>query len=654
MKFSDEMISERIPEWRDAYINYLSLNYHVELILSAYPLQSNNEEQTVVKDRKEIRRKLILISPLYTDFFVIFIKELERSDNFYQDRLNILTVQFAATVKQVQFVAVHPNSLVEIKTTPLAKFVLWMTILFSKKKRQQIVMQRELYSQTNTVKKIVLELYRSLHLLMAFQALNIKATKKIIKKFVKATSFPIAPEFSVSITAKYGLLRENDALIRMAEQVESLFAETYTFGNRREGMKQLRITEAVWWSKSNHQALPFRVGCLLGVNISLAILFATSIYATNQYSDISFQKIVKSVRGLFLFAFFPVLISINMFVWNKYKINYVFIFNLNYRNHVLPYNLLELGLTLMLAWFLAVLVYAYSQLIYIFPSTYTPLAITCAYFVIIMNPLLTTLHDGRKWFLKRLLKIICAPFFFVNFEDFWLADQLCSLTYMFSSLQYMVCFLSYDKNNVAKGECNMTSVVVSALCSALPFLFRLLQTCRRFYDSKLNIHIPNIIKYFLSILTVITSTIAAALQTNGNMHVPSFVAWVIFATLSMICSYLWDIIMDFGLFNKKTSPNRFLRENLIYPSWVYYAIIVGNALGRMLWVITLSFSFTSTFKLFSESVLFLLSVIEITRRFFWNFFRLEYEFTHNREAYRATKDITLPFLPDHVDEATTD
>lgn len=37
-------------------------------------------------------------------------------------------------------------------------------------------------------------------------------------------------------------------------------------------------------------------------------------------------------------------------------------------------------------------------------------------------------------------KVVTAPFFFVTFADFWLADQLNSMVTLFTDIQYFVCF----------------------------------------------------------------------------------------------------------------------------------------------------------------------------------------------------------------------
>ena len=51
--------------------------------------------------------------------------------------------------------------------------------------------------------------------------------------------------------------------------------------------------------------------------------------------------------------------------------------------------------------------------------------------------------QSRWWLLRVLGRIILAPFFFVNFADFWLGDQLCSMTTPILDLYYLFCYLGY-------------------------------------------------------------------------------------------------------------------------------------------------------------------------------------------------------------------
>lgn len=40
----------------------------------------------------------------------------------------------------------------------------------------------------------------------------------------------------------------------------------------------------------------------------------------------------------------------------------------------------------------------------------------------------------------------CAPFYYVGFADFWLADQLNSLVTVLLDAHYLICFYIYNSN----------------------------------------------------------------------------------------------------------------------------------------------------------------------------------------------------------------
>jgi len=47
-------------------------------------------------------------------------------------------------------------------------------------------------------------------------------------------------------------------------------------------------------------------------------------------------------------------------------------------------------------------------------------------------------------FVIEQFRIVTAPFHYVSFADFWLADQLVSLTTVLLDLEYLICFYSVD------------------------------------------------------------------------------------------------------------------------------------------------------------------------------------------------------------------
>lgn len=113
-----------------------------------------------------------------------------------------------------------------------------------------------------------------------------------------------------------------------------------------------------------------------------------------------------------------------------------------------------------------------------------------------------------------------------------------------------------------------------------------------------------------------------------------FNVWIVFAVISTTYSYIWDVKIDWGLF-EKNSPNKFLRKFLCYPVNSYYFIILANLLLRLAWVFTLSPSIGT--QAFGSRELFSLvtGMAEIIRRGFWNMLRVEREHIANCKNFKA-------------------
>lgn len=98
--------------------------------------------------------------------------------------------------------------------------------------------------------------------------------------------------------------------------------------------------------------------------------------------------------------------------------------------------------------------------------------------------------------------------------------------------------------------------------------------------------------------------------------------------------------MDWGLFDKNSGENKFLREEIVYSSKrYYYFAIVEDAVLRFGWAVSLSL--TETLYVHGDLLTSVLSPLEVFRRFVWNFFRLENEHLNNCGNFRAVRDISV-------------
>ena len=111
--------------------------------------------------------------------------------------------------------------------------------------------------------------------------------------------------------------------------------------------------------------------------------------------------------------------------------------------------------------------------------------------------------------------------------------------------------------------------------------------------------------------------------------------------------------MDWGFFDKNAGENKFLRDQIVYPSkFYYYAAIVENILFRYIWVINVFLQFRTRSAEYADVIGFIFGLIEIFRRFIWNYFRLENEHLNNCGEFRAVRDISIAPLSSVIDHAT--
>jgi hypothetical protein len=107
---------------------------------------------------------------------------------------------------------------------------------------------------------------------------------------------------------------------------------------------------------------------------------------------------------------------------------------------------------------------------------------------------------------------------------------------------------------------------------------------------------------------------------------------------------LQDFIVDWSLLRP---GYKCLRPDLGYPSkWLYYAAMLLNVLARFTWIWTLPDP-TRVPRLRS----FIFALVEIVRRWVWNFFRVETEHLGNADAYRVTREVPLPYRKLTKDES---
>ncbi|KMQ97634.1 xenotropic and polytropic retrovirus receptor 1 [Lasius niger] len=308
-----------------------------------------------------------------------------------------------------------------------------------------------------------------------------------------------------------------------------------------------------------------------------------------------------------------------------------------------------------LVWSVSILGFLYSDTLGV-PPFVQPMLFYVLLALFLFNPTKTMRHEARFWTLRVMGRIFCAPFFYVGFADFWLADQLNSLHTVFLDFQYFVCFYIQNSSwtDVTDTEtCIMRELSMRPFVACLPAWFRLAQCLRRYRDTKEAFpHLLNAVKYATSFFVVIFSYLHLtnkkyyALSTEN----PYFYLWLTVSVVSSCFTYTWDVKLDWGLFDSSPGENKFLREEIVYSSpYYYYFAMIEDFILRFGWAFSLSL--TEMGYVHADLMISIIAPLEVFRRFMWNYFRLENEHLYNVGKFRAVRDISIgPIRRDEDDE----
>ncbi|RYP67607.1 hypothetical protein DL771_007159 [Monosporascus sp. 5C6A] len=207
-----------------------------------------------------------------------------------------------------------------------------------------------------------------------------------------------------------------------------------------------------------------------------------------------------------------------------------------------------------------------------------------------------------------------------------------------TNVELFFCLYSNHWDNPV--QCNSNNSRLMGFFSALPPIWRALQCIRRYQDTK-NVfpHLVNCGKYCMTIMAAVTLSLYRIDGTYATLGV-----FITFATINSIYCSIWDLLMDFSLL-QPDARNRFLRNLLgLKRRWPYYAIMTIDPILRFGWIFYAIFTHDAQH---STIVSFLVALSEVIRRGMWALIRVENEHCSNVAAYKASRDLPLPYRLEH-------
>jgi len=385
----------------------------------------------------------------------------------------------------------------------------------------------------------------------------------------------------------------------------------------------------------------FRLGIKSAFVATLTMTVVLSLFVDNEASQrwarLTSPFSYVTYRSLGLIHLLPYMWSFDVHFWQKARINYVYVFEFNPRKRLTDVQNIELALN-------STLVYLANFTLFLRKREWGLGAVRSEVFPITLwiyvllqcfGPVfLVSKWRNNRVVLESLGQVIIAPFGRKRFLDTVIADVLTSTVKIIIDF-YHVLKLStlffFPNMPGASWLANSSDLIFVPLLSALPLMFRFLQSIRGYYDTQQRWpNLINALKYAVAHSIVIAGSFHPSFQKNaiGSDWPIGRWLWLASTILSTIFTFTWDVTMDWGLWE-----NGKMRKSLIFSHWSWhYWVMISNLILRFTWTLTLTpFSVFTDANVYQYVTVPLIAFLEIFRRYQWTLIRVEWE--HIRHAH---------------------
>ncbi|KAF8392158.1 hypothetical protein HHK36_022500 [Tetracentron sinense] len=530
-------------------------------------------------------------------------------------------------------------------TTPTRTIItvtsmLWEDLVNNPKKEGpgDFIDREKIQCAEKMIRGAFVELYRGLGLLKMCSSLNMVAFTKILKKFDKVSNRQASGSYLKAVKKSHFF--SSDKVVRLGDEVETIFTKYFANHERKRAMKFLRPQQ-----KKESHLITFFVGLFTGCFVTLFSVYAILAHLSGMFSPTEADYMETGYPVFSMFALLSLHLFMhgcNLLMWKSTRINYNFIFEFS-PSTALKYR----DVFLICTSFMTTVVGAMVIHLLLRSNGFSPhqvdaiprtllLIFTC----LLILPFNIFYRSSRYYFIRVIRNILCSPFYKVVMVDFFMADQLTSQIPLLRYMEYTICsFLARRFQTHQYETCKSGKLYrdLAYVISVSPYYLRAMQCARRWFEEGRDVnHLANLGKY----VSAMVATGVRITYARKPMQIWQIMV-IVTSSVATVYQLYWDFVKDWGLLNPK-SKNMWLRDELILKNkCVYYLSIALNLVLRLAWVETVMHFNVNVIE--SRFLDFSLASLEIIRRGHWNFYRLENEHLNNVGKFRAVKTVPLPF-----------
>lgn len=619
----------RIPEWEEFYLDIQKLH----LIIRPFKLRKNEInlldlefgiDYNLNKQIKEIYETSKDLLPELITYSNEFISELNRIYIFVTENVKYYIKRQEKITSQLNFI---------------------------KSSKEPAQFSEQKHQLENAIK----ELYKEINLMRGFIKINYEAEKVIRNKMKEYCQVIFNQEEFISVLSNidnYSLefLMNDHKIDQIISEIETIYLTMFYKENNLQSKKILHSYLNRNNDLTGKQFFLFGLFCGVFSLIVFVIISISVRFGIDMDTDPEFNLIYPMFRGQINICIYLWVWAVNVYLWDKYSVNYrlIFKFDNHFSNFV---TLLKRATAFSAIISLSILYYITirtktSDIIESFsyiPIRMSPVIGWVSFLVYLLWPFDGFNLKGRRFLFYHIKRIL------LNIEiesvSFFIISQIGSMAGIIRDFCYSFCYYYNYNQEYLNGErvcdpISMPLVIISLFPAIIISLIMILKFSYYYGDIFLNS--INILKSFFSISTVV---MALTIKNDENY----WIIWAVSACWTAIHGFYWDAKLDWGLLST-TSNNILLRDKLaLKQKWIYYIFLILDLILRFLWVLIISPDVVYK-SLRPEFVFTILYWGEAFRRFFSNFLVIEYEHITICNNFRATQAIELPFTKNEKDE----